>query len=66
VIARLHERFALDRPCRVVMRSCGRPEAAWIPERRELAVCYELVDALYLLGRRAKAIDAEETSGGRH
>lgn len=50
---RLHERFTLERPLRLVMRSCGRAEATWMPERRELAVCYELVDTLYLLGLRA-------------
>jgi hypothetical protein len=50
VIARLHERFTLDRPFRLVIRSCGRPEAAWMPDRRELAICYELIDTLYRLG----------------
>jgi hypothetical protein len=47
---RLHERFTLDRPFRLVMRACGQAEAAWIPESRELVICYELVDTLYLLG----------------
>jgi hypothetical protein len=54
LIARLHERFTLDRPFRLVMRSCGRPEAAWMPDRRELAICYELIDMLYRLGLRAR------------
>jgi hypothetical protein len=52
VTARLHERFTLDRPVTLVMRSCGRREAAWLPDRRELVICYELLDALYLLGGR--------------
>jgi hypothetical protein len=49
VVARLHERFVLDRPVTLVMRTCGRREAAWLPDRRELVICYELLDALYLL-----------------
>lgn len=49
IVARLHERFTLERPFTVVMRSCGRGEAAWIPDRRELVICYDLIDRLYLL-----------------
>jgi hypothetical protein len=38
------------------MRSCGRAEAAWQPDRRELVVCYDhLLDVLYLLGLQARA-----------
>lgn len=37
--------FRLSAPIRVVMRSCGQPEAAWQPEQRELVICYELLDA---------------------
>ena len=55
VTARLHERFTLDRPVTLVMRSCGRREAAWLPDSRQLVICYELFDALYLLGGRAAA-----------
>jgi len=55
VTARLHEQFTLDRPVTFVMRSCGRREAAWLPDRRQLVICYELFDALYLLGSRAAA-----------
>jgi len=29
----------------VTLKTCGRPEAAWQPESRELVVCYELFDA---------------------
>lgn len=50
IVARLHERFVLARPISVVLRGCGRREAAWVPDRRELVVCYELLDTLYLLG----------------
>jgi hypothetical protein len=24
--------------------------SAWIPERRELVICYDLIDRLYLMG----------------
>ena len=48
-LERLRERFALDRPLTVVVRSCGQAEAAWLPERRELVICYDLLDTLYLL-----------------
>jgi hypothetical protein len=59
VIARLHERFTLDRPLRLVMRGCGRSQAAWIPDRGELVICYELVDTLYLLGRRTSGLELD-------
>lgn len=52
VIERLHQRFTIEQPFELVMRTCGRSEAAWIPDRRELVICYELVDTLYLMGRR--------------
>ncbi len=44
---RLGERFVLPGPVRFVMRSCGRSEAAWQPARRELVICYELLDTFY-------------------
>lgn len=37
--------FSLKGPFDVRLRSCGRPEALWQPERRELLICYELFDA---------------------
>jgi hypothetical protein len=49
-LARLHDRFALESPFRLVLRGCGRSEAAWIDASRELVICYELLDTLYLLG----------------
>jgi hypothetical protein len=49
VVERLRERFTLDQPLTVVLRACGRAEAAWLPDRRELVVCYDLIDTLYLL-----------------
>jgi hypothetical protein len=46
---RFAELFALPRPVVIVMRRCGRGEAAWQPAQRELVVCYELLDTLYRL-----------------
>jgi hypothetical protein len=50
IVERLHARFVLARPVSVVLRGCDQREAAWLPDRRELVVCYELLDTLYLLG----------------
>jgi len=36
---------ALDEPATFVMRSCRLPQAMWLPETRELVLCYELLDA---------------------
>ena len=49
---RLHERFTIERPITMALRTCGEAQGAWLPERRELVICYELVDTLYLLGLR--------------
>lgn len=62
VAARLRERFTLEQPFTIVMRACKRPQAGWLPQQRELVVCYELLDALYVLGMQAQA--AETTRGG--
>jgi hypothetical protein len=47
VVGRIGELFRLPRKATIVMRRCGRAEAAWRPERQELVVCYELVDMFY-------------------
>jgi hypothetical protein len=49
-LERLDERFAIGIPFTLVLRTCGEAEAAWVPDRREIVICYDLVDALYLLG----------------
>jgi hypothetical protein len=54
-VERLNERFALERPFSLVVRSCGRPEAAWMPDRSELVICYELVDYIYSLALNEQA-----------
>jgi hypothetical protein len=62
VVGRLRERFTLARPFTVVLRSCGQPEAAWQPDRRELVVCYELLDTLYLFGLQKPAVRLRDRS----
>jgi hypothetical protein len=49
---RLHERFTIEQPFTMAMRRCGKAQGAWLSEQRELVICYELVDTLYLLGLR--------------
>lgn len=48
-LRRLEDLVRLDENATVVMRSCAMPEAAWIPEDRELVFCYELLDLYYAL-----------------
>jgi hypothetical protein len=48
---RLDAQFALPEEVELVMRRCGQPEAAWVPDKRELVICYEMLDALYLMAR---------------
>ena len=50
--ARVGELFRLPRPVTVVMRRCGRAEAAWRPEQGELVICYELIDTFYRMSPR--------------
>ena len=48
-LQRLEDLIRLDEDATVVMRSCSMPEAAWLPEERELVFCYELLDLYYAL-----------------
>lgn len=48
-VTRMLDRFTIEEPMSVVMRSCDESEAAWLPASRELVVCYELIDTIYLL-----------------
>jgi hypothetical protein len=57
VTERLRMRFMLERPFTLSIRSCRQPQAAWLPAERELVICYELVDALYVLGMRTRQAD---------
>lgn len=45
-----NEFVALERPATFVMRSCGEPQALWLPGPRQLVFCYELLDAYAALG----------------
>ena len=55
VSERLRARFTLREPFKLVTRTCGESQAAWLPADRELVICYELVDALYLLAIQARS-----------
>jgi len=41
--------FALPRKVTILMRNCGQSESAWVSERQELVICYELLDTFYRL-----------------
>lgn len=47
--ARFDEFFMLDEPVTFVMRACGDPQAAWLPDERTLVFCYELLDTYALM-----------------
>jgi len=49
--ARFNEFFALAEPVTFVMRACGEPQAAWLPDERTLVFCYELLDTYALMSR---------------
>lgn len=63
ISARLRQRFTLSEPFTLVIRTCGQPQAAWVPADRQLVICYELVDALYLLAIQSQT--AANTRGKR-
>lgn len=63
-VDRLNERFTLARPFSLVVRQCGRPEAAWMSESRELVICYELMDYIYSLGLNEQADRLSPVSQG--
>ncbi len=46
---RFMELVGLREDIGLIFRSCSMPEAAWIPESRELVICYELLDYYYVL-----------------
>ena len=47
--------FHLDQPLVAAIRNCGMSEAAWIPAKRELVMCYELLNTIYLLSATNRA-----------
>jgi len=54
-VRRLHESFTIRKPFTIDFRRCREPQAAWMPEEREIVFCYELLDSYYLLGRSRAA-----------
>lgn len=64
-IGRLFELFSIERPFMVAIRNCGQSEAAWIPEQRELVICHELINTIYLLSLRVKPDSLGQTLLGR-
>jgi len=65
VTERLRKRFTLDQPFTLVARNCGRAQAGWLPQQRELVICYELFDALYVLGMQAETAEDPRTGERR-
>ena len=53
IVEAFQQRFSLQREFQVTMQSCGRPEAIWRPDSRDLVICYELLDAYQALYLRA-------------
>lgn len=46
---RLYENFDLRESFRIVFHTCAQTQAGWVPDTRELFVCYELLDYYYSL-----------------
>lgn len=46
---RLYENFDPPAPFRIVFHTCAQTQAGWVPDMRELYVCYELLDYYYSL-----------------
>jgi hypothetical protein len=53
---RLNELFRLKQPARLILKSCGQPEAAWQATTRELVICYELLETFARLATRAESL----------
>jgi hypothetical protein len=49
LLQRLGGDFEIAEPFKIAFSSCGLPQAGWLPETRELYVCYELFDYFYTL-----------------
>lgn len=53
----IDDAFGFEEPFEVSMRACKRPEAAWQPERRELILCYELLEAFAQIYRLRSRVE---------
>jgi hypothetical protein len=62
-VGRVNSLFPLKAPARLVMRTCGRPEAAWQGATRELVICYELLDTFYRLYGRVQHLEPGALTG---
>jgi hypothetical protein len=62
-VVRLRAAFTLPEPFTIVVRRCRERQAAWLPDVRELVLCYELFDNFYLLGMQRAASRQGPTSG---
>jgi hypothetical protein len=49
-IRRLNERFKIPVSFRIAFRRCDEAQARWLPDAREISVCYRLIDSYYALG----------------
>lgn len=49
-IRRLNERFLIPVSFRIAFRRCNEAQARWLPDEREISVCYRLIDSYYALG----------------
>jgi hypothetical protein len=65
VVARLQATFTLTKPIRISVRRCRQRQAEWLPELRELVICYELIDNYYLLGTQYRAGLKRQGASGR-
>jgi hypothetical protein len=49
-IRRLNERFTIPVSFRIAFRRCDEAQARWLPDEREISVCYRLIDSYFALG----------------
>jgi hypothetical protein len=61
IVRLLRERFRVSEPFDIIFRRCQQPQALWLDADREVVLCYELLDAYYLLGQSAVARQRELT-----
>jgi hypothetical protein len=62
-IERFRERFTLGQPMTVVTRHCRQAESAWLSQSRELLICHELLEGLYVLSLRRESAVAHRGPG---
>jgi hypothetical protein len=68
LVAKVDAQFAFKKPLVVKIDRCGRPNAYWDPDYRELQLCYELLESFVQLSADpgvAKAYATIATDGSR-